>query len=308
MPTILFFAFRSCFAHICISLFLVSLVLSSAKADAGVKTPDLLLAKVYQFHTDIDIRDYWVSEKYDGVRAFWDGSRFISRQGNIYHAPAWFIKDFPHQPLDGELWIGRGQFERVVSTVQKAQPDDQEWRAVRFMVYELPEGDGTFSDRLATLRQIIAHCPNPYLVLVPQYRLQNRQLLLNKLSEVTQDGAEGLMLHRAGAAYATGRSEDLLKVKNYQDAEATVIKILPGKGKYQHMMGSLLVKNTQGKLFKIGSGFSDKQRREPPAIGTLITYKYYGLTKKGIPRFASFLRVRHDRKQQPTGELTFDKK
>ncbi len=252
--------------------------------------PKLLLAKTYD--KKIEVSRYLISEKYDGVRALWNGKQLISRQGNVYHAPEWFLADFPKQPLDGELWISRGHFEAVVSTVRKHQPIDAEWEKVRYMIFELPEGKGSFSDRLKQLEVILATSQSRYIKIIKQFRLNTHEELISKLKTITHQGAEGLMMHRTDALYHTGRSDDLLKVKRYQDAEATVIKHLPGKGKFSEMLGSLLLENMEGKRFKIGSGFSDIQRQQPPPIGSLITYKHYGLTKNGIPRFASFLRVR----------------
>lgn len=112
------------------------------------------------------------------------------------------------------------------------------------------------------------------------------------LDDVVKKGGEGLMLHRADSLYHSGRSDDLLKLKPWQDAEATVIEILPGKGKFSGMMGSLLVKDQSGHIFRIGTGFSNDERRSPPPVGSVITFKFTGTTKKGLPRFASFLRIR----------------
>jgi DNA ligase-1 len=100
------------------------------------------------------------------------------------------------------------------------------------------------------------------------------------------------MLHRADALYVTGRNDALLKLKLLDDAEATVIAHVEGKGKYTGKMGALQVETADGKRFQIGTGFSDAQRASPPAIGTLVTYTHRGLTKNGLPRFASYLRVR----------------
>lgn len=252
--------------------------------------PDLLLAKVYKQAADID--QYWVSEKYDGVRAYWDGQRFISRQGNEYTAPKWFTKGFPDRPLDGELWIGRNTFEQLISTVKKDNPVDEEWQQVRFEVFELPNAPGTFSDRLLAMESLIAPIDNEHIRLAKQYRLSSHSALMTKLSEVVAKGAEGLMLHHQDALYKTGRRSDLLKVKQYADAEAKVIRHLPGKGKYLGMLGALLVEMPDGTRFRIGSGLSDEERRNPPMIGAEVTYKFYGTTRKGKPRFASFLRVR----------------
>ncbi len=271
----------------------LSLLVSTSRAESSV-APDLLLANVYQQEDDLDIRAYWVSEKYDGVRAFWDGKQLLSRQGNAYQAPDWFLEGFPEQALDGELWVARGQFEQLVSIVRKAQPVDQEWKKVRYLVFELPYAHGTFSERLEQLKVLLEESSAPVIQMVRQFRLENHQQLMARLREVTALGAEGLMLHRADAYYQTGRRDALLKVKQYQDAEATIIKHLPGKGKYEGLMGAILVRDRKGNIFRIGTGFSDSERRHPPPVGARVTYKFYGLTQKGIPRFASFLRIRTD--------------
>lgn len=252
--------------------------------------PDLLLAKVYKQTKEIE--QYWVSEKYDGVRAYWDGRHFISRQGNEYTAPEWFTEGLPNRALDGELWIARNTFEQLISTVKKDEPIDDEWREVRFVVFELPDASGTFSDRLLAMKSLIESTENKYIQLANHYRVASHTSLMKQLDEVVANGAEGLMLHHQNAPYKTGRSNDLLKVKKYADAEARVIKHLPGKGKYLGMLGALLLEMPDGTRFRVGSGFSDEERRSPPAVGAEVTYKHYGKTRKGKPRFASFLRVR----------------
>lgn len=252
--------------------------------------PPLLLAKPYT--DDIDVRDYWVSEKLDGVRAYWDGRRLLSRRGNVFEAPAWFTEGFPPHPLDGELWLGRGAFEATVSAVRKRRPVAAEWRQLSYQVFELPGAAGDFSQRLARLERIVAAVNSPYLKLIPQQRFENQAALQKKLDEVVAGGGEGLMLHRADSLYQTGRGAALLKLKTYEDAEAVVIAHLPGKGRNLGRLGALLVEMPDGRQFKIGSGFSDQERENPPPIGALVTYKYYGLSRRGIPRFASFLRIR----------------
>ena len=103
------------------------------------------------------------------------------------------------------------------------------------------------------------------------------------------------MLHRADAQYIAGRSDVLLKLKLQLDTEAIVIAHLPGKGKYVGKLGALLVEAQDGIRFKLGTGFSDAQRENPPAIGSTITYTYLDKTKNGKPKFASFLRVRNEK-------------
>ncbi|MDP2714542.1 DNA ligase [Rheinheimera sp.] len=259
---------------------------------AAASKPELLLAEVY--NGTIAVQQYWVSEKLDGVRAYWDGKQLISRGGNVIAAPAWFVADFPGQKLDGELWLGRNKFAETLSIVTKHQPVDSEWQQIRYYIFELPQAEGSFTARVNAMQALVQQHNSRYLTLVPQFRLADKAALQAKLSELEQAGAEGLMLHHQDALYKTGRSADLLKLKSYQDTEAEVVGYRPGKGKYQGMVGALVVKTPQGKEFAIGSGLTDELRRTPPQIGAVVTYRYNGLTKHGLPRFARFLRVRQE--------------
>lgn len=261
-----------------------------ALAQSADTSPRALLAGVA--NADIDPAPYLVSEKYDGVRALWDGKALRSRAGNVIAAPAWFIAKLPKQSLDGELWMARGQFEKLSGAVRKTTPLDDEWRQIKYMIFELPDAPGTFAERYEQIKRIVAQAGFPQLVAVEQFRLPDNAALKRKLAEIVHAGGEGLMLHRADAPYVTGRNDALLKLKPLNDAEATVIGYVPGKGKYTGMMGALRVEMADGKRFQIGTGFTDKVRANPPAIGTLITFTYRGLTKNGLPRFASYLRIR----------------
>ncbi len=262
-------------------------------ADAAfAEPPQLQLANVYR--SDIDLADYWVSEKYDGIRACWDGSALWTRGGNRIHAPGWFIAGWPQTPIDGELWIARGQFETVSATVRDATADDAAWRRVQFMVFDLPAHPGAFNGRLVALQAMIRELSLPWVQAVPQWRVRNDNELMRQLDAIVAAGGEGLMLHRGSSLHRAGRTDDLLKLKALEDAEARVIGYLPGKGKYANMLGALQLERADGMRFNLGSGFTDAQRRNPPPLGSWVTYGFHGLTARGVPRFARFLRVRDD--------------
>jgi DNA ligase-1 len=263
-----------------------------AWSDVPPPAPAMLLAEVYA--ADIDVTHYWVSEKFDGVRAQWDGRTLRFRGGGTVPAPAWFTAGFPAQPLDGELWIGRDRFDALSGTVRKTEAVDAEWRQVRYLVFELPGAAGDFSARIRQMQMIVELATVPWLQAVEQARVADRAALMQRLDAVIRAGGEGLMLHRADAPYLTGRSDALLKLKPWQDAEAIVVGHTPGKGKYQGMTGALQMEMPDGKRFRLGSGLSDALRRQPPPIGTRITYRYQHLTKNGLPRFPHYLRVRED--------------
>ncbi len=265
---------------------------SVACASAWAGPPALMLANVYRPSLDLDA--YWVSEKYDGVRGYWDGERLFTRGGEAIGAPAWFTQGWPTTPLDGELWGGRGQFARTVSTVKSQRSDDGAWRQLRFMVFDLPAHEGSFTERLQALAPLVSALGQPWVQPVRQWRVSHHAELNAQLQRLVKAGAEGLMLHRGDSLYRAVRSDDLVKLKTHDDAEATVLAHLPGQGKHAGRLGALWVETPHGVRFKLGTGFTDAQREHPPAVGSVVTYRYRGLNDSGVPRFASFLRVRPD--------------
>ena len=264
-------------------------VAQRALADA----PALLLAGRYR--PGIELRDWWVSEKYDGVRAHWDGRQLRTRGGERIAAPAWFTAGWPALPMDGELWAGRGRFEHAQSAAAREQPDDAQWRALRYMVFDLPAHPGSFDERLAALRAAVSALDHTWIQAVPQRKVAGDAELQALLREVVRGGGEGLMLHRGASLYRAGRGDDLLKLKTHDDAEARVIAHVPGKGKHAGRLGALMVETPEGRRFALGTGFTDAQRADPPPVGSWVTYRFRGLHEgSGLPRFASFLRVRSD--------------
>ena len=234
--------------------------------------------------------DFLVSEKLDGVRAIWDGSTLKFRSGRTVNAPAWFLAKLPKTPLDGELWLGRGRFDEVSGMVRKNQAVDADWQQINYMVFELPGGEGDFTMRYSRIRLLTWGTQWDRLQPALQVRIPTMEGIRSELKRVVAAGGEGLMLHRANSAYVTGRSDALLKLKPSADAEATVVGHVAGKGKFDGMLGALEVKTEDGQRFRLGTGFSDEQRKSPPAIGSIVTYTYRDLTPSGKPRFASFLR------------------
>jgi DNA ligase-1 len=253
--------------------------------------PPLLLAQKAAGLATLDLGRYLVSEKLDGVRAYWDGNLMFTRHGQAIAVPAWFASHLPMRALDGELWMARGRFEATSAAVRRQSPVEDEWRALHFMVFELPGAEGTFEQRAERLRALAAAAAWDGLQAVPQARVADAAALQKRLAGVVAGGGEGLMLHEAGAPYLSGRNPVLLKLKPQDDDEAVVLALLPGEGRLKGLMGALRVRNAAGQAFSIGSGFTDAQRRTPPPVGSTITYRYRGVTASGLPRFATFLRV-----------------
>lgn len=273
-------------------LFLIALVCASfSPLFAKQNTPNVLLAQEYK--TGVDVTQYLISEKYDGVRAIWDGKQFYSRQGNIINAPNWFTKNLPKTPLDGELWLGRGEFDALSGAVRKDVPIDTEWQHISYNVFELPNALGTFAARAKRIVEIVKRANLPHLKAVAQFHVKGEAELKKRLKQVVANGGEGLMLHRADAQYLTGRNAALIKLKPLYDAEATVVAHTEGKGKYKGKLGALVVETADGIRFKLGTGLSDADCANPPKIGSLVTYTYNDKTKKGKPKFAQFLHERN---------------
>lgn len=261
-----------------------------AKQEEGVG-PALLLAQTWQ--NDINLDGWWMSEKLDGCRAWWDGQRFLSRQGKEFLAPEWFTENLPREPLDGELWVARRAFQRTVSIVRRRDRGDA-WREVRYVVFDMPRLQAPFEERLKALADCLAAHRPKFAVLHSHERCRGTEHLREELTRITALGGEGLMLRQPGSLYESGRSATLLKVKLFHDAEARVVDYVAGAGRHKGRLGALVVETADGRSFSIGTGFSDHERENPPPIGSIVTYRYQELSDRGIPRFPSFVRVRVD--------------
>jgi len=262
-------------------------------SSANSNAPALLLAHTWE--NDSDLTDWWMSEKLDGVRAYWDGKVFLSRQGNVYHAPDFFVAGLPEVPLDGELWLARKAFQRCVSIVRRQDKSDH-WRQIRFLAFDLPTATGPFEERYEALRDSLSSSKPPFAELHQHERCRGLDHLREELARVEALGGEGLMLRQPGSRYEAGRSTTLLKVKTFHDAEARVLEHLPGTGRHKGRLGALDVELADGTRFSIGTGFSDAQREAPPAIGSVVTFRYQELSDRGVPRFPSFVRVQQEAK------------
>jgi ATP dependent DNA ligase domain len=255
---------------------------------ASAGAADLMLAQEYK---DQEIAGWAMSEKLDGVRAYWDGKYLMSRQGYAFAPPKGFTAQFPPYPLDGELYSGRGQFEQISAAVRSASSD---WRGIRLHVFDVPKAQGNLYQRLAVATQWLKTHPNAPITIIPQIKVRDRQHAMDFLKQIEAQGGEGVMLRQPESRYNGGRSSQLLKLKSQYDDECTVTRHYEGKGRNAGRLGAVGCKNRHGE-FRIGSGFKDKDRDNPPKIGTLITYRYRGFTQKGTPKFATFVRVRTDR-------------
>jgi len=266
-------------------LFLFLLFLSSALL---AEKPNLLLLKSY--NSDVNVTNWLMSEKLDGVRAYWDGKKLISRNGKEFAVPTWFTKDFPSFEIDGELWTKRGDFEHIISIVNK-QEAHKGWKEITYNIFEVPHQKGGLLKRLEVLNSWLEKNSNNFIKIIPQIPCRNKKHLKEELKKVEALGAEGLVVRNPNALYIDKRSSEALKVKSFQDDECVIVGYTKGHGKFEGLVGALLC-NWQGRTLKIGSGLSDADRRNPPKIDENITFKYNGLTRKGNPKFPVFLRVR----------------
>ncbi len=254
--------------------------------------PPIQLPTLYQQKHSKNIEQYWISEKLDGIRGYWNGEQLLTKSGRALNPPKWFTKHWPKTTIDGELWMGRNTFEQVMSCTMR-KISGACWQDIRFMMFDLPKHTGNFSERLHQLKRISENTKSKYIQVIKQQKVSTHHQLFMLLDEIVNGDGEGLMLHHQSAYYKVGRHAKIMKLKRYNDAEATVLKHIEGKGKYQGLLGAIQVKTKDGIVFKIGSGFTNEERKNPPKIGSVITFKYIGKTQKGVPKFASFLRQRH---------------
>ncbi|MDP3234093.1 MAG: DNA ligase [Myxococcales bacterium] len=262
-----------------------------AADDDDDEGPPILLA--HKWENDVDLTGWWISEKLDGVRAFWNGERFISRLGNEFFAPKWFTAQLPKVPLDGELWGGRKLFQRTVGIV-KRQDESELWRELKYVVFDAPKHGGVFEERVAFIDQTLTALKSEWLKACEHVICEGTEHLKRELARVEGLGGEGLMMRQPRSRYEAGRSSTLLKVKSFHDTEARVLEHLPGLGKHKGRLGALLVELPDGTRFNVGTGFSDVERENPPKIGAVITFRYQELSNTGVPRFPSYVGERID--------------
>lgn len=270
-----------------INLLIASILIFTKMALADATT--LQKAKTYKGYENI--KGWYMSEKLDGIRGYWNGKYFLSKNGNKIYTPKWFTKNFPSYELDGELWTKRGDFENIQSIVLDMHPSDK-WKEISYNIFEAPNQDGNFSERLRVAKKHFEQMQLNHVQIIKQTRCKDRDHLDKFMQEVTKLGAEGVMIKDASLSYFAGRSSNLLKVKESSDMEGVVIGVNNGKGMLKDMMGSLTLRLENGVVFKLGGGFSLKERKTLYIVGSIVTFKYYGFTKNKKPKFASFLRVR----------------
>jgi len=238
----------------------------------------------------LDPQGWWMSEKLDGLRAYWDGQRFLSRLGNEFKVPDYFLAKLPKHPLDGELFLARKSFQKTTAIVRRQDKSDH-WKQIKFLIFDAPAHGGPFEERIKLIEELPAH---PYAMAHPHVLCKGINHLKEELVRVEALGAEGLMLRQPKSLYVAGRSSTLLKVKSFKDDEAVVIGHQAGAGRHKGRLGALLVRLPSGKEFSVGTGFSDKERESPPPVGATITFRYQELSDGGVPRFPSFSGVREE--------------
>ena len=232
-----------------------------------------MLAKTYDPEKH-DVTGWLMSEKLDGVRCYWNGSTMYTRNGNRFYAPQEWKAKLPNIALDGELWTDRDDFQKIVSIVRRQDKNSADWAKIKFMVFDAPLVKGTFTQRIAACQTEIDKMADTVCQLLPQTVCKSTDELASLMDQVLSEKGEGVMLKDPNSAYDRRRSENLLKVKRFEDTEATVIGHLRGEGRCWNMCGAIQVREKDGTEFKIGSGFTDAQRRQPPKLGSVVTFKF----------------------------------
>jgi len=266
---------------------------STEEVKAPYNTEELPIMHSVTYNGLTDYENYFVSEKLDGVRAFWNGTTLRSRQGILIQAPLWLLKSLPNTPLDGELWLGRGNFHKVNALVARNNPTDPEWRDVQYVIFDSPNHTGTFSERYFALKNMLPFRdptdPGAPVYVLRQHQIHAKEQADNFYQDIISNGGEGIMYHHQFNYYSGLRTPYLLKRKPVDEIRARVIGYKPGQGKYSGQVGSLLVEDDEQQQFHVGSGLTDKLRNSPPSIGAYVCIRHSGLTHKNVPRFPRYV-------------------
>ncbi len=151
-----------------------------------------------------NVSGWWCSPKFDGWRAYWDGQRLLSRQGNDYHAPASFTAGLPSFPLDCELWLGYGF---TADDVHKAVASGR-WQDLFIVVFDVP---GTIAETGIEIMRSL-QCGGSVIV-APFWRVESADDARAYMRQEVARKGEGVMLRRPGSLYRNTRTDDLLKLK-----------------------------------------------------------------------------------------------
>lgn len=153
----------------------------------------------------------WISEKLDGVRAYWDGLKFLSRHGKLIETPKWFIEGMPVIPLDGELWIGRETFEKLIALLNLKDKNHSNWKEVLYYIFDLPSSSAPFEHRIQQLKAM-DQLPN-HVKIVTSIECTSKETMEAMLDKILEGGGEGLMARQPHSLYSQGLSNSTLKVK-----------------------------------------------------------------------------------------------
>ncbi len=254
--------------------------------------------KPYDKTIQLDFSKYYISEKYDGIFAIWDGKNLKSKNKNIIKAPKNWLVNFPEFTLYGELWSGYDSFSKTLSIISKDLEKESKnqniakdsWDKVEFYVFDVLGvcENCPLNKRLEILKDYLQKNSNDKIKIIPQIKVKNKNELESFYKEVLQKGGEGVIIRQDSL------NEVAYKYKSFLDNKCVVIGYTEGKGKFSGKMGALVCEakiNGIKRVFKIGSGFSDFERENPPQIGDIVVYKFQGYTSGGLPRFPVFLRI-----------------
>lgn len=245
------------------------------------------------------------SFKFDGMRFHYDPTKnkLLTRTNKEISAPPFILEELARigLPLDGEIFAGKGKFQKCISVARKKVPNEEEWREyLTLQVFDIIDTKHDFYHRYGQMKENIPE-DHKFLQIVQQTVIKDRSYdLFGELDQAIANGEEGLILRKMTDVYSHSRSSGLLKVKKMYDAEATIKGFTNGTGKYKGQMGAIVCEDDDGIEFKIGSGFNDDQRAHPPfKIGDRVTFKYFEKTQgnkskktSSSYRFPTFLRVR----------------
>lgn len=261
------------------------------------EVPEVMLAHKYQekFHTG----PYYVSEKLDGIRAITFKGKLYTRNGLKIHAPQWFLDSIPEGSYDGELWTTRGDFQKLSSIVRKKIPRDSEWKTVSYRIFDDYDSKNTFSATYNRLKKKLPLCgsSNSRVCLEPQTYTESHNEIMQQFRQVRNKNGEGVIL-RKNTPYKQGvRTENMLKVKEFQEREATIVGFTYyEKGRLKSLVCEWTTHNGRKVQFKVFNGISEGMKhnggKEFFKIGDQVTVQFYEYTKNGLPRFPVFKGVR----------------
>lgn len=238
-----------------------------------------------------------VQPKLNGCRAKWDGHSLFTSEANIITSVPHIVEELlfkaEGQPLDGELYVHGMSLQGIRSIVSRTTNRHVQYKQMQYHAFDTPESSVTQFERIQKVGLLRLHSSD-YLKMVPTVTIGRYEDISTHLYYYVANGYEGIVLRKRDNLYVEKRSTNMMKWKPRHRDTYEVVSVHEGAGKYMKTLGSLTVKDSDGRSFNVGSFAIDDNARDAlwgrrhELIGKMVQIRYAELTEYGVPPSSIF--------------------